>query len=159
MNHQLQVPQPGRQPRLLDQVRDAVRRKHYSYRTEKTYLHWVRRFIFFHGKRHPAEMGEPEVAAFLTHLAVNRRVSASTRNQALSALLFLYKQVLEREIGLIQGVTRAKRGSRLPVVLTQDEVQAVLGRMSGRDWLMAGLMYGAGLRVTECLQLRINDLD
>lgn len=159
MNSRPQVPQPGRQPRLLDQVRDAVRRKHYSYRTEKTYLHWVRRFIFFHGKRHPADMAEPEVAAFLTHLAVDRRVSASTQNQALNAILFLYKQVLEREIGLIQGVTRAKRGARLPVVLTQDEVQAVLGRMSGRDWLMAGLMYGAGLRVTECLQLRVKDLD
>lgn len=146
-------------PRLLDQLRDAIRRRHYSYRTEKSYLHWARRYILFHGKRHPAEMGEAEVAGFLTHLAVDRRVSASTQNQALNALLFLYKQVLEREIGLIHGVTRAKRGQRLPAVLTREEVQAVLARMSGRDWLMAGLMYGAGLRVAECLRLRIKDLD
>jgi integron integrase len=159
MNPRVSVPQSGRQPRLLDQVRDAVRRRHYSYRTEKTYLHWIRRYILFHHRRHPVEMGEVEIAAFLTHLAVDRRVSASTQNQALNAIIFLYKQVLEREIGLIQGVTRAKRGSRLPVVLTHDEVQKVLSRMSGREWLMAGLMYGAGLRVSECLQLRIKDLD
>ncbi len=150
---------PPHQPRLLDQLRDAIRRKHYSYRTEKTYLHWARRYILFHEKRHPSVMGEAEIAAFLTHLAVERRVSASTQNQALNAILFLYKQVLEREIGLIQGVTRAKRGQRLPVVLTREEVQAVLSRMSGRDWLMAGLMYGAGLRIAECLRLRIKDID
>jgi integron integrase len=146
-------------PRLLEQVRGAVRRRHYSYRTEKAYLHWTRRFILFHRKRHPAEMGEAEVAVFLTHLAVDRRVSASTQNQALNALLFLYKQVLNRDIGLIQGVTRAKRPRHLPTVLTRDEVQSVLTRMSGREWLMAGLMYGAGLRVTECLRLRIKDID
>ncbi len=150
---------PPRPPRLLDQLRDTLRRRHYSYRTEKTYLHWARRYILFHGKRHPAGMGEPEVAAFLTHLAVDRRVSASTQNQALNAILFLYKQVLERDIGLIQGVTRAKRGQRLPVVLTREEVQAILSRMSGREWVMAGLMYGAGLRVAECLRLRVKDID
>lgn len=159
MNPGISSPTAQRRPRLLDQVRDAVRRRHYSYRTEKTYLHWVRRYILFHGKRHPADMGEAEVAAFLTHLAVERRVSASTQNQALNAILFLYKRVFERDIGLIQGVTRAKRGQRLPTVLTRDEVQAVLSRMSGREWLMAGLMYGAGLRVAECLRLRIKDID
>ncbi|BAU47351.1 integrase [Sulfurifustis variabilis] len=146
-------------PRLLEQLRDAVRRRHYSYRTEKAYLHWARRYILFHHKRHPAEMGEPEVGMFLTHLAVERRVSASTQNQALNAILFLYKQVLNRDIGLIEGVTRAKRSQHLPAVLSRDEVQAVLTRLSGRAWLMAGLMYGAGLRVTECLRLRIKDVD
>jgi integron integrase len=146
-------------PRLSDRVRDALRCKHYSYRTEKTYLHWIRRFIYFHGKRHPRDMAEPQIAAFLTHLAVARRVSASTQNQALNAILFLYKQVIGREIGLIEGVVRAKRPERLPVVLTRAEVNAVLVRLSGRDWLMACLMYGAGLRVTECLRLRIKDID
>lgn len=146
-------------PRLSDQVRDALRRKHYSYRTEKTYLHWIRRFIYFHEKRHPREMAEPEVAAFLTHLAVERSVSASTQNQALNAILFLYKQVLNREIGLVHGVVRAKRPERLPVVLTREEVHAVLSRLKGREGLMAGLMYGAGLRVMECLRLRIKDVD
>ena len=149
----------AREPRLLDQVRNSLRRLHYSYRTEQAYLQWVRRFIYFHEKRHPRGMGEPEVAAFLTHLAVDRRVSASTQNQALNAILFLYKQVLEREIGLIQGVTRAKRPERLPVVMTHEEVQTVLRRLSGRDWLLACLMYGAGLRVMECLRLRVKDID
>jgi integron integrase len=158
MNPRASIRLPDR-PRLLDQLRDAIRRKHYSYRTEKTYLHWARRYILFHGKRHPSDLGENHIAGFLTHLAVDRRVSASTQNQALNAILFLYKQVLEREIGLIQGVTRAKQGQRLPVVLTREEVQAVLSRMSGRSWLMAGLMYGAGLRVAECLRLRIKDID
>jgi integron integrase len=150
---------PAPKARLADQLRDALRRRHYSYRTEQAYLHWMRRFVFFHNKRHPLEMAEPEVAAFLTHLAVERRVSASTQNQALNALLFLYKQVLGRDIGLIQGVTRAKRSERLPVVLTHEEVQSVLGRLAGREWLMACLMYGAGLRVTECLRLRVKDID
>lgn len=146
-------------PRLLVQVRDAVRRRHYSYRTEKAYLQWVRRYILFHRKRHPAEMGEGEISMFLTHLAVERRVSASTQNQAFNALLFLYKHVLNREIGSVQGVTRAKLSRHLPTVLTREEVQSILMRMSGREWLMAGLMYGAGLRVMECLRLRIKDVD
>lgn len=149
----------GPAPRLSEQVRDALRRKHYSYRTEKTCLHWIRRFIYFHDKRHPRDMAETEIAAFLTHLAVERRVSASTQNQALNALLFLYKQIIGREIGLIQGVVRAKRPERLPVVMTREEVNAVLARLSGREWLMAGLMYGAGLRVAECLRLRVKDID
>lgn len=145
--------------RLADQLREALRRRHYSYRTEQAYLHWMRRFVLFHGKRHPLEMAEPQIAAFLTHLAVERRVSASTQNQALNALLFLYKQVLGRDIGLIHGVTRAKRPQRLPVVMTPEETQKVLSRLSGREWLMACLMYGAGLRVTECLSLRAKDID
>lgn len=140
-------------------MRDALRRRHYSYRTEQAYLYWIRHFIFFHGKRHPRDMGEREVTAFLTHLAVDRRVSASTQNQALNAILFLYKQVLGRDIGLIHGVVRAKRPERLPVVMTPEEVQKVLGRLSGREWRMACLMYGAGLRVMECLRLRVKDID
>ena len=153
------LPGCGQNVRLLDQVRMAVRRRHYSYRTEQCYIHWIRRYILFHGKRHPAEMGEPEVAAFLSDLAVARRVSAATQNQALNAILFLYKQVLERDLGLIQGVTRAKRDERLPVVLTRDEVHAVLQRLHGREWLMASLLYGGGLRVMECVRLRVKDLD
>jgi integron integrase len=145
--------------RLLDRVRDAVRCRHYSYQTEKAYVHWVRRFIFFHHRRHPREMGEPEIAAFLSYLASERRVSASTQNQALNALLFLYKRVLERDIGMIEGVVRAKRPARLPVVMTRAEVSLVLQRLSGRDWLIACLMYGTGLRVMECLRLRVKDID
>lgn len=148
-----------RKGRLLDRVRDAIRTRHYSYQTEKVYLYWVRQFIYFHGKRHPGEMGEEEVAAFLSHLAVDKRVAASTQNQALNAVLFLYKQVLGREIGLIQGVVRAKRPARLPAVMSREEVAAVLGRLAGRDWLMASLMYGSGLRVMECLRLRVKDID
>lgn len=148
-----------RKGRLLDQVRDAIRLRHYSYSTEKAYLHWVRRFIYFHGKRHPAEMGEEEIAAFLSYLASVSRVSASTQNQALNALIFPYKHVLAREVGLIQGVVRAKRSVRLPTVLSREEVARVLGRLSGRDWLMASLMYGAGLRVMECARLLIKDVD
>lgn len=147
------------QGRLLDRLRDAIRTRHYSYQTEKAYLHWARRFIYFHDKRHPQEMGEAEIAAFLSHLAVERRVSASTQNQALNALLFLYKQVLEREVGLIQGVVRAKRPVHLPTVMTREEVAAVLQRLSGREWLMAALMYGTGMRVMECLRLRIKDIE
>lgn len=149
-------PQP---PRLFDRVRETVRRKHYSFRTEQSYLHWIRRYIHFHKKRHPREMGEAEIGAFLTHLAVERRVSASTQNQALNALLFLYKQVLGRDISLIEGVTRAKSRTAIPVVLTQNEVREVLDRLQGREWLMASLMYGAGLRLTECVNLRVKDID
>lgn len=150
----------ARTPRRLSAVvREVIRRKHYSYRTEQSYLHWMRRFIRFHGRRHPRAMGEPEIAAFLSHLAVERRVSASTQNQALNALLFLYKQVLGRELGLVQGVTRAKARRRLPVVLTREEVAAVLGRLRGREWLMASVMYGAGLRLRECVGLRVKDVD
>ena len=154
------APPPGnRQPKLLDRLREALRARHYSPRTEQTYCHWVKRFIFFHNVRHPAEMAEPEINAFLTHLAVQEKVSASTQNQALSALLFLYRHVLGRPIGDLGEVVRARRPTRLPVVLTRAEVKAVLGHLTGDKWLMASLMYGAGLRLMECLQLRVHDVD
>ena len=146
-------------PKLLDQVRQAIRTRHYSYRTEKAYVHWIKRFIFFHGTRHPAEMGEAEVGRFLSSLATDSHVSASTQNQALNALLFLYNEVLEKRIGLIQGVVRAKRPRRLPVVLTKEEVKKVLGCLSGSPWLMAMILYGAGLRLMECCRLRVKDID
>ena len=146
-------------PRLLDQVRAAVRAKHYSYRTEQAYCGWIRRFILFHGKRHPREMGEDEARAFVTHLAVVGRVAASTQNQALSAVLFLFREVLRIEMPWVAGVVRAKRPERLPVVLIREEVRAVLGQLQGRDWLVASLLYGAGLRLLECLRLRIKDIE
>ncbi|MBI4490289.1 MAG: integron integrase, partial [Deltaproteobacteria bacterium] len=146
-------------PRLLDHVRQAIRTRHYSYRTEKAYVHWVKRFIFFHNKRHPAEMGEPEIAGFLSSLANDGHVSASTQNQAFNALLFLYKEVLSKKIGLIEGVVRAKRPVRLPVVLTKEEVKKVIDRMNGAPRLMAILLYGAGLRLMECCRLRVKDID
>jgi integron integrase len=146
-------------PKLLDQVRDVIRRKHFSIRTEQTYVDWIRRFILFHNKRHPREMAETEVTQFLTHLARDGRVAASTQNQALSALLFLYKEVLKQEIGWLQGVERAKRPSRLPVVLTRDEVRKIFSRLHGTHRLMAGLLYGSGLRLMECVRLRIKDVD
>jgi len=150
---------PAPKPKLLDQVRQAIRTRHYSYRTEKAYVHWIKRFIFFHDKRHPIEMGEAEIAQFLSSLASDAHVSASTQNQALNALLFLYKEILEKKIGLIQGVVRAKRPARLPVVLTKEEVKRVLDCLSGDPWLMAMLLYGAGLRLMECCRLRIKDID
>jgi integron integrase len=149
----------GRPARLFDQVRQAIRRKHYSYRTEQSYLHWVKRYIHFHNKRHPNEMAETEIAAFLTHLAVDRKVSASTQNQALNALLFLYKHVLGRDIAQIEGVTRAKSRATLPVVLTRDELRTMLQRIQGREWVMASLMYGSGLRLRECVSIRVKDID
>jgi site-specific recombinase XerD len=133
---------PQSQPKLLDQVRDAIRARHYSLRTEEAYVRWTKRFILFHDKRHPSEMGVQEVQQFLTHLAVAGRVAASTQSQALSALLFLYQQVLKQEIGWVDDVVRAKQPHRVPVVLTQDEVAAVLRHLSGTTWLMATLLYG-----------------
>jgi integron integrase len=146
-------------PRLLDRVRHAIRSRHYSRRTEEAYVGWVRRYIFFHGKRHPAAMGSPEVARFLSSLAIEGRVSASTQNQAFSALLFLYREVLRRELSGLDQVVRAKRPVRLPQVLSRSEVMDILRRLQGTPWLMASLMYGAGLRVLECARLRIKDLD
>jgi len=146
-------------PKLLDQVRDAIRTRHYSYRTEEAYIGWIKRFIFFHHKRHPAEMGPPEITQFLTTLAVDRQVSASTQNQALAAVLFLYQQVLGCEPGWLDGIVRAKRGERLPVVLTCAEVQALLAALDGVAWIMAMLLYGAGLRLMECLRLRVKDIE
>ena len=150
---------PARPQRLLDQVRDAVRVRHYSYRTEQAYVAWIRRFILFHAKRHPAEMGQEEIRRFLTALAVERQVSASTQNQALAALLFLYREVLGRDPGWIDDVVRAKRPQRLPVVLTRSEVARLLAALDGTMWIAAMILYGGGLRVIEALRLRVHDLD
>lgn len=146
-------------PKLLDRLRDALRSRHYSRRTAQSYAMWVKRFCVYHSVRHPAEMAEPEINAFLTHLAVHEKVSSSTQNQALSALLFLYRQVLGRDIGGLGDIVRARRSKRLPVVLTRAEVRVLLDGLSGDKRLMAGLMYGAGLRLLECLRLRIQDID
>jgi site-specific recombinase XerD len=145
-------PQPKK---LLEWVRDAVRVKHYSYETEKTYVQWIRRYILFHNKRHPSEMGGDEVNAFLTHLAVNQNVAASTQNQALCAILFLYREVLQQELDLRLDAVRAKLPHYLPTVLTVDEVQSVLCQVSGIYQIVAKLLYGSGLRLNEALQLRI----
>jgi len=145
--------------RLLDQVRAAIRLRHYSRRTEKAYAGWIRRFILFHEKRHPAEMGKAEVTRFLSHLAVEAKVSASTQNQALSALLFLYGEVLNQELGWLDEIVRAKRPARLPVVLSREEVRALLRSLSGVEALMASLLYGAGLRLLECCRLRVKDVE
>src|SRR5438552_567547 len=145
--------------RLVDRVRDVMRLKHYSRRTERTYWDWIERFIRFHGMRHPSEMAEAEVGAFLTHLARDGNVAASTQNQALSALLFLYKEVLKQKIGSLEGVERAKKPMRLPVVLTREEVHKLFAHLHGTTRLMAGLLYGSGLRLMECLRLRVKDLD
>jgi integron integrase len=146
-------------PKLLDQVRLKLRRKHYSIRTEEAYVAWIRRFILYHGKRHPQEMGAPEVEGFLTHLAVGRRVAASTQNQAFSALLFLYRDVLKQELEPIREVARAKRPARVPVVLTQAEARSLLAHLDGRHGLMASLLYGTGMRLMECVRLRVKDVD
>jgi integron integrase len=145
--------------KLLDQVREAIRMRHYSPKTEESYIHWIRRFIFFHNKRHPAEMSEKEIAQFLSSLANELHVSASTQNQALNAIVFLYRDVLRKEIGYVDGVIRAKRPHRLPVVLTRQEVKSILAILDHSDWLMVMLLYGAGLRLMECLQLRVKDID
>jgi integron integrase len=145
--------------KLLDQVRQAIRTRHYSPRTEETYVHWIKRFIFFHNKRHPAEMAEAEIARFLSNLATESHVSASTQNQALNAVLFLYRQMLRKDIGYVNGVVRANRPKRLPTVLTRQEVRSILGKLDGVEWIMAILLYGAGLRLMECLRLRVKDVD
>ncbi|HMA89779.1 MAG TPA: integron integrase [Burkholderiales bacterium] len=150
---------PARPQRLLDQVRDAIGRRHYSYRTEQSYIHWIKRFIFFSDKRHPRDLGAPEVTAFLTHLARDRDVAAATQNQALAALLFLYKEVLGQPLPWLDQIERAKRPARLPTVLSVAEIQRLLAQMDGTKWLMASLLYGAGLRLRECLKLRVKDID
>ncbi len=146
-------------PRLLDRVRQAIRARHYSRRTEKAYVWWIKRYIFFHGKRHPDELGSAEIVQFLSSLATRGHVSASTQNQAFSALLFLYREVLGRELAGLEQAVRAKQPERLPVVLTNDEVAAILRRMHGVTRLMASLMYGTGLRLLECAHLRVKDID
>ena len=146
-------------PKLLDAVRDKIRAKHYSYRTEQQYLAWIRRFILFNDKRHPAEMSGADVERFLTNLAVERRVSASTQNQALAAILFLYRQVLEIDLPWIQNVVRARIPQRVPVVLPRREVQALVAELDGQFHLIAQLLYGSGLRLMEALRLRVKDVD
>ena len=146
-------------PKLLDEVRDSIRVRHYSIRTEEAYIRWIKEYIFFHKKRHPVEMGEREVSDFLSHLAVNRRVAASTQTQALSALLFLYRNVLKQPLDWLNDIERAKKPSRLPVVFSRIEAHAVLAHLDGSLWLMASLLYGSGLRLMECLRLRIKDVD
>ena len=153
------TPPRNQAPRLLEQVRVTIRAKHYSLRTEDTYVQWTRRFILFHDKRHPQAMGAAEVQQFLTDLAVTHQVAASTQNQALSALVFLYKEVLHHDFGWLDDVVRAKKPTKLPVVLTRDEVKRVFQHLSGASWLMASLLDGAGLRLMECLRLRIKDVD
>lgn len=148
-----------RPKKLLDQVRDAIRLKHYSIRTEESYVTWIRRYILFHNKRHPNEMASAEIEAFLTHLAVDQQVAASTQNQALSALLFLYRDVLKSSLDLPIDAIRAKRPKRLPTVLTKEETLKAIERLSGTQRLMAKLLYGGGLRLMECLRLRVKDLD
>ena len=145
--------------KLLDQVREVIRVKHYSLRTENTYVDWIKRFILFHGKRHPSTLGAEEVRAFLSHLASERNVAASTQNQAFSALLFLYREVLKQDLPWIDDIERAKRPVKVPVVFTPDEVKTVLARMQGTALLMAQLLYGCGLRLTECTRLRVKDVD
>ncbi len=146
-------------PRLMEQVRETLRVHHYSLRTEQSYVQWIKRFILFHGKRHPREMGGPEVAAFLTHLAVDKDVSATTQNQALSAILFLYKKVLNLDLDWVDGVIRAKRPKRLPVVLSPETVRKLLDQLRGSRKLLAYLIYGSGLRLMEAVRLRVKDID
>ena len=146
-------------PRLLDQVREMIRYRHYSLRTEQVYLHWIREYILFHHKQHPDKLETSHITAFLSHLAVNKNVAASTQNQAASALLFLYREVLGGPIERIGEVKRARTPERLPVVFTRDEVKAILSRLDGTKWLMASLLYGSGLRLMECLRLRVKDID
>ncbi|MBT9611734.1 MAG: integron integrase [Burkholderiales bacterium] len=153
------MPTPQNPPKLLDKVQAVLRIKHYSIRTERVYLDWIKRYILFHHKTHPAQMGAPEVEAFLSHLAVAGKVAASTQNQAKSALLFLYREVLALELPWLENVTQAKTPQRLPVVLTVSEVKSVLNQLDGTLWLMASLLYGGGLRLMECVRLRVKDVD
>ena len=149
----------GNSPKLLDQVRDKIRLKHYSIRTEQAYTDWIKRYILFFDKRHPRDMGASEVEQFLTYLAVNGKVAASTQNQAKAALLFLYKEVLSIELPWLENIQQAKAPKRLPVVLNRDEIQAILLRLNGTQHLIASLLYGTGMRIMECLRLRVQDVD
>jgi integron integrase len=148
-----------RSPKLLDSVREAIRTRHYSRRTERSYVGWIRRFVLYHGKRHPSELGEREISRFLSHLAVDSGVSAATQNQALSALLFLYREVLKQDFPWLTDVVRAKRSRRVPVVLSRDEVRGVIEQLTGTRRLVVELLYGSGLRLLEGLRLRVKDVD
>lgn len=147
------------QSKLLNELTDAIRARHYSIRTEQAYGKWVKNFILFHNKKHPAEMGEKEISEYLTFLAVKRKVAASTQNQALSAILFLYKHILQREISWLDDVIKAKKPKKLPLVFTKEEAKKVLLQLDGTKWIMAGLLYGSGLRLMECIRLRVKDVD
>ncbi len=152
------LPEP-RKPKLLDRVREVIRFKHFSRRTEETYVQWIKRFIIFHHKQHPETLGAAEVTAFLTDLAVNKNVAAATQNQAFSALLFLYREVLKQDLPWIEDIERAKRPAKVPVVFTPEEARAVLAKLDGTAQLMAKLLYGCGLRLNECIRLRVKDVD
>ena len=147
------------QPRLLDRVREEIRLRHYSIRTEKSYINWISRFILFHNKQHPQTMGAEQISSFLSYLAVRQNVAASTQNQALNALIFLYQQVLNIEMPEIEGMVRAKKPKKLPLVLSRDEVNRVIAALPAPYWLMGALLYGSGLRLMECLRLRVQDID
>ncbi|MFL5467967.1 MAG: phage integrase N-terminal SAM-like domain-containing protein, partial [Gemmatimonadaceae bacterium] len=159
LSHLTGPPDSARKYRLLEQVRRGLRLRHYSRRTETAYCGWIRRFVLFHGRRHPSAMGETEIASYLNYLATDGGVSASTQNQALHSLLFLYRQIFKRDIGLVPGLTPAKRGRRLPEVLSVNEVRMILSSMKGVPRLCASLMYGSGLRLSECTSLRVKDID
>jgi integron integrase len=146
-------------PRLFDEVRSVARMRHLSLRTEQAYISWARRFIQFHKKRHPREMGEAEIRAFISHLAVERDITASTQTVALSALLFLYRDVLKQELPYVSQIERARKPKRLPVVFARDETTRILAQLEGTHWIVAGLLYGSGLRLMECLRLRVKDVD
>jgi site-specific recombinase XerD len=153
------LPSTEGKPRLLDQVRGIIRCKHYSIRTEQSYVDWIKRYIYFHNEKHPKDLGEEHISAFLTHLAVKGKVASSTQNQALCALVFLYRHVLNKEIGEFENLIRAKKPHKLPVVFTREEVKEILLQLDGVHWLMGQLLYGAGLRIMECVRLRIKDVD
>jgi len=144
---------------FLEKIRHLMQAQHYAIRTEQAYVDWIRRFILYHDKRHPTEMGEIEVSAFLTHLSVNRNVAPATQGQALNALVFLYRKVLNQPLGELQGIVRAKKKEKIPVVLTQSEVATLLSKLEGTHWLVACVLYGSGLRLMECIRLRVKDID
>lgn len=151
--------QPSVKPRLLDEVRAVARMRHLSIRTEQAYVQWIKRFIFFHHKKHPREMGESEIRDFISHLAVEGGITASTQTVALSALLFLYRDVLKQDLPYVSQIERARKPKRLPVVFTRDETKRILAELGGTHWLIAGLLYGSGLRLMECLRLRVKDIE
>ena len=149
----------SRKIKLLEQVRQRLRTKHYSIRTEESYIHWIRKYILYHNKKHPAEMGANEINEFLSSLAIKKNVAASTQNQALCAIVFLYKEILKVEIGDLKEIIWAKKPKRVPVVFTHEEIKKIFQHMTGTKWIIANLLYGSGLRILECLRLRIQDID
>ncbi|MFZ2957439.1 MAG: integron integrase [Candidatus Ozemobacteraceae bacterium] len=152
------IPDP-KHPTLLEKVREIIRLKHYSSKTEKSYVGWIRRFLIFFKCRHPREMGCPEIRNFLTDLALVKKVASSTQNQALAALLFMYRDVLRLDLPFVEGIERAKKPERLPIILTRPEIQQIFAYLDGSFWLMGNLLYGAGLRLNECIQLRVQDVE